>query len=95
MGLVHGVPEGGTVWEVPSARSAHAREARFFYECILFHSQQNKENLRIRIWLVTQTGRKQYLQLTCNETLRETDGGTPFEAIQKNAPISWRRTLDR
>ena len=30
MGLVHGVPEGGTVWEVPSARSAHARLARFF-----------------------------------------------------------------
>ena len=69
-----------------------SRERVFFkcsLICILFHSQQNKTGL------VTQTGRKRNLQLTCKETLRETDGGTPFEAIQKNAPISWRRTLDR
>ena len=30
VGLVHGVPKDGTVWQVPSARSAHARDARFF-----------------------------------------------------------------
>ena len=35
VGLVHGVPEGGTVWEVPFARSTHAREARFFGELMI------------------------------------------------------------
>ena len=37
MTLVHGVPEGGTVWEVPSARNAHARKARFFGEYVVIN----------------------------------------------------------
>ena len=48
MGLVHGVPEGGTVWEVPSARSAHAREARFFAS---IYKMENKA--LIIVWIYT------------------------------------------
>ena len=49
MGLVHGVPEGGTVWEVPFARSAHAREARFFGEffLIIFHFEMVENQKKI------------------------------------------------
>ena len=47
MGMVHGVNGGSTVWEVPSARSAHAREARFFFELIINFGTSNPNVIQL------------------------------------------------
>ena len=47
MGLVHRVPEGGTVREVPSARSAHARGGCFFASFLYFQTSKAEEKIML------------------------------------------------